>query len=164
MGPGERPHHGWTMVTPTPTVSQSFLSFRMLQNFSTLLKFLLMMYLCQIVYSRPRPDEKLDTKSISIVDKIENPELVGGNIDLLISDMYNRIIRERLENLLEGVSPPMQQQFGEELLKSSDPLKHSEEINKNSAFEEQEEFVEISLPISITEIPRELFTSLPGTI
>ena len=122
-----------------------------------------MMFLCRTVYSRPRPDDKSELESVSNVDKIENPELVGGNLDLLISDMYNRIIRERLENLLEGVSPPMQATFGEELLESSDPLNRKEEINKNSAFEEQEELVEISLPISITEIPRELFTSLPGT-
>ena len=115
-----------------------------------------MILLCQTISCRPRPDDKVDTKSVSNEDKSESPELVGGNLDLLISDIYDRIIRERLQNLLQGVSHPI----GEELLESSEPKDTSEDIVEK----EQESLVEISLPISVTEIPREIFTSLPGTL
>ena len=149
-------------------------SVRMLQIFSRLALIFLIFSskIFRSVSGRPMPTEAA-ADEIKTVDKNmeQDPPLVGGNLDLLISDMYNRIIKERLENLLEGVShsvsDPIQKQFREELLESSESLQQSSEdkLNeKQGAFEEPEKkLVEISLPISVTEIPRELFTSLPGT-
>lgn len=136
----------------------------MLQNFGLLWKFLLILLICRTIHGRPRPDEKSGSKSVASKEILENPELVGGSLDLLVSDMYKRIIRERLENLLEGVSAEslkIQQRIGAELIESSDPLNRKEDIKTH---EEKEQLVEVSLPISITEIPQEIFTSLPGTI
>ena len=87
---------------------------------------------------------------------------VGGGLDTLISDMFKRIIERRLQNLLQGVTSPDRKDL--HLLESSESLNSNEELNTNAAFEEGEEFLEISLPIAVTEIPQEVFTSLPGTL
>ena len=136
----------------------------MLQIFALLWKFLLILFICGTIHARPRPEDKSGLKSVGSKENLENPELVGGSLDLLVSDMYNRIIRERLENLLEGVSAEshkIQQRIGAELIDISDHLSRKEDIKTQ---EEQEQLVEVSLPISVTEIPQEIFTSLPGTI
>ena len=143
--------------TPTASLRSVFpeFSFRM---FHPSLLCLTVILISQSALARPRPEnirETAQTKSDkSTAEREENAELVGGGIDLLISEIFHRIIQERLENLLEGVSQPIKQ----ELLDSSEY-----KIERNSAFEEQDLSVEVSLPVSVTEIPTDIFTSLPGS-
>ena len=88
--------------------------------------------------------------------------VVGGQIGALVSDIYNDIIRSRLKNLLEGVSssPPLSSisSLTSTLLESSDPLQ-----NRGRGEKGEDPLLEVSLPKSVTPIPPELFTSLPGT-
>ena len=87
---------------------------------------------------------------------------VGAQIGTLVSDIYNDIIRSRLKNLLEGVSssPPLSSisSLTSTLLESSDPLQ-----NRGRGEKGEDPLLEVSLPKSVTPIPPELFTSLPGT-
>ena len=123
---------------------------------------MLLVLISPLCYCRPWPgdDGKSDVKQPT--EKSMENGSVGGDLDNLISDMLNRIIQRRLENLLQGISSPNRKDF--ELLESSDSLFQNEELNNNSAFEEGEQFLELSLPISVTEIPQEVFTNLPGTL
>ena len=95
-------------------------------------------------------------ESMEVNNKENDSAIVGADLDNLISDMFNRIIQKRLENLLQGVSNNRRNQ----LLESSESLFNIEDFNTNSAFEEGEDLVDIS---SVTEIPREQFTGLPGS-
>jgi hypothetical protein len=85
------------------------------------------------------------------------PQGAHPHIATLVSDIYNDIIRSRLKHLLEGVSPsaspaPSLSSLATSLLEGSGTI-----ISR-----EHEVEVEVALPESITEIPRKLFTSLPG--
>ena len=96
----------------------------------------------------------------------ETGAAVGGRIGTLVSDIYNDIIRSRLKNLLEGVSPSSPSSpppssissLASTLLESSDALR-----NRGNGGEE-DPLLEVSLPKSVTPIPSELFTSLPGSL
>ena len=93
------------------------------------------------------------------VETLENTQdgSLGGELDTLITDIFNRIIKIRLENLLQGVSSPINR------LESPDFLIENEVKEKPQPSSDQgREFLEISLPISVTEIPSEVFTNLPG--
>ena len=114
-----------------------------------------------LCYCRPWPGDEGRSDVKQPTEKSTENGSVGGDLDNLISDMLNRIIQRRLENLLQGISSPNRKDF--ELLESSELLFPNEELNTNSAFEEGEQFLEISLPITVTEIPKEVFTNLPGT-
>ena len=87
---------------------------------------------------------------------------VGAQIGTLVSDIYNDIIRSRLKNLLEGVSPSSPppssiSSLASTLLESSDALQNRGRGGKDP-------HLELSLPKSVTPIPTELFTSLPGSL
>ena len=93
---------------------------------------------------------------------------VGAQIGTLVTDIYNDIIRSRLKNLLEGVSPssspssPPQSSISSlasTLLESSDALR-----NRGRGGKGEDPHFEVSLPKSVTPIPSELFTSLPGRL
>lgn len=120
---------------------------------------ILLLILLSRTEARPLPAE--DDLEIKLVQnqKSSGGDTVGGGLDTLISDMFNRIIQRRLENLLQGLTTPNKKEL--HLLESSESLS-SEEINKNSAFEE--EFLEVSLPFAVTEIPPDVFTGLPGRL
>ena len=94
--------------------------------------------------------------------------VVGGQIGALVSDIYNDIIRSRLKNLLEGVSPSSSpsspppssiSSLASTLLESSDALR-----NRGRGGKGEDPHLEVSLPKSVTPIPSELFTSLPGRL
>ena len=98
----------------------------------------------------------------------ETGAAVGGRIGTLVSDIYNDIIRSRLKNLLEGVSPSSSpsspppssiSSLASTLLESSDALK-----NRGRGEKGEDPHLEVSLPKSVTPIPTELFTSLPGRL
>ena len=120
---------------------------------------LLLLLLTRTAAAQPLPAE--DDLEIKLVQnqKTGGGDTVGGGLDTLISDMFNRIIQKRLENLLQGLTTPNKKEL--HLLESSESLSR-EEINKNSAFEE--EFLEVSLPFAVTEIPPDVFTGLPGRL
>ena len=120
---------------------------------------ILLLLLLTRIEARPLPAE--DDLEIKLVQnqKSSGGDTVGGGLDTLISDMFNRIIQRRLENLLQGLTTPNKKEL--HLLESSESLS-SEEIIKNSAFEE--EFLEVSLPFAVTEIPPDVFTGLPGRL
>ena len=93
---------------------------------------------------------------------------VGAQIGTLVSDIYNDIIRSRLKNLLEGVSPSSSpsspppssiSSLASTLLESSDALR-----NRGRGGKGEDPHLEVSLPKSVTPIPSELFTSLPGRL
>ena len=93
---------------------------------------------------------------------------VGGQIGTLVSDIYNDIIRSRLKNLLEGVSPSSSpsspppssiSSLASTLLERSDALR-----NRGRGGKGEDPHLEVSLPESVTPIPSELFTSLPGSL
>ena len=113
------------------------------------------------VHCAPIPEEETEVK-IVMENKSQDGESLGGGLDNLISDMLNRIIQRRLENLLQGVSSSPRKDF--QLLESSEPIFSNEDHNKNSAFEEGEGFLKVSVPIPITEIPKDIFKNLPGRI
>lgn len=113
------------------------------------------------VHCSPIPIEDKEVK-IVMENKSQNGGSLGGGLDNLISDMLNRIIQRRLENLLQGVSSSPRKDF--QLLESSEPIFSNEDLNKNSAFEEGEGFLEVSVPLSVTEIPKDILTNLPGRI
>ena len=120
---------------------------------------LLLLLLSRTSEGRPLPvEDKLELKLVQN-QKTGGGDTVGGGLDTLISDMFNRIIQRRLENLLQGLTTPNKKEL--HLLESSESLS-SEEINKNSAFEE--EFLEVNLPFAVTEIPPDVFTGLPGRL
>ena len=120
---------------------------------------LLLLLLSRTTEGRPLPvEDKLELKLVQN-QKTGGGDTVGGGLDTLISDMFNRIIQRRLENLLQGLTTPNKKEL--HLLESSESLS-SEEINKNSAFEE--EFLEVNLPFAVTEIPPDVFTGLPGRL
>ena len=120
----------------------------------------LLLLLLSRTEGRPLPvEDKLELKLVQSQKTIGGGDTVGGGLDTLISDMFNRIIQRRLENLLQGLTTPNKKEL--HLLESSESLS-SEEINKNSAFEE--EFLEVNLPFAVTEIPPDVFTGLPGRL
>ena len=124
--------------------------------------------LAPLVQPRPRPQN-----SPEVQPRIQgSPELglegagvVGGQISHLVSNIYNDIIRARLKNLLEGISssssspPPssLSSSLASTLLQTSDSLERQEKGK------EGELHMEVFLPKTVTEIPPELFASLPGT-
>lgn len=88
---------------------------------------------------------------------------VGGQIGRLVSDIYNDIIQSRLKNLLKGVSPSSPppssiSSLASTLLETSDALR-----NRGRGGKGEDPQLEVSLPKSVTPIPSELFTSLPGS-
>ena len=92
---------------------------------------------------------------------------VGGQIGRLVSDIYNDIIQSRLKNLLKGVSPSSSpsspppssiSSLASTLLETSDALR-----NRGRGGKGEDPQLEVSLPKSVTPIPSELFTSLPGS-
>ena len=96
---------------------------------------------------------------------LEGAGVVGGQISHLVSNIYNDIIRARLKNLLEGISassssspPPssLSSSLASTLLQTSDSLERQEKGK------EGELHMEVFLPKTVTEIPPELFASLPG--
>ena len=98
----------------------------------------------------------------------EEQAAVGAQIGTLVSDIYNDIIRSRLKNLLEGVSPSSSpsspppssiSSLASTLLESSDALR-----NRGRGGKGEDPHLEVSLPKSVTPIPSELFTSLPGRL
>ena len=106
----------------------------------------------------PRPSRPQDKMEIN-VDTLENTQdgSLGGELDTLISDIFNRIIKIRLENLLQGVSSPINRLESPEFLIENEVKEKSQ-----PASDEGKEFLELSLPVSVTEIPSEVFTNLPG--
>ena len=93
------------------------------------------------------------------VETLENTQDggLGGELDTLITDIFNRIIKIRLENLLQGVSTPINRLESPEFL-----IENEVKEKPQPASDEGKEFLEISLPVSVTEIPSEVFTNLPG--
>ena len=132
----------------------------------TMVTMLLATLLLPLALVHARPHTITDINIAQLEDKQAGGDgggtTVGGGLDTLISDMFKRIIERRLQNLLQGVTSPDRKDL--HLLESSESLYSNEELNTNAAFEEGEEFLEISLPIAVTEIPQEVFTSLPGTL
>ena len=125
-----------------------------------------------LVSCRPVGPTDKDLKVISHVDKIEETDLIGSNIDYLLSQMYNNIIKVRLENLLQGVdSPKSEGNDGGDLLSTSEFHAESLSLSSSDIVSELEstitrenppDTIQVLLPISVTQIPLKLFTSLPG--
>jgi hypothetical protein len=76
----------------------------------------------------------------------------SNSLNSLLSDMYSSILRTRLEQLLEGVT--MGRRVGGE-----GPASSEQEL---AGGQPSERTVTIYLPEPVTEIPRHIFTSLPG--
>ena len=108
--------------------------------------------------AHPSPGRPQDKMEIN-VDTLENNQdgSLGGELDTLISDIFNRIIKIRLENLLQGVTSPINRLESPEFLIENEVKEKSQ-----PASDEGKEFLELSLPVSVTEIPSEVFTNLPG--
>ena len=133
----------------------------MLLNFLLRTLLLLSMSSRMLSLALPIPEEQNSNIQIKVVEnKPSKNGSLGGGLDNFISDMLNRIIQRRLENLLQGVSSSPRKDF--QLLESSEPVFSTEELNYNSALEEKEGFFEAELPLSVTEIPSEVLTNLPG--
>ena len=111
---------------------------------------------CRGLPSPTRPQDKMEIN----VETLENTQdgSLGGELDTLITDIFNRIIKIRLENLLQGVSTPINRLESPEFL-----IENEVKEKPQPASDEGKEFLEISLPVSVTEIPSEVFTNLPGT-
>ena len=136
-----------------------FLNLRAMSSGPASMTVTLLLLLLSITEARPLPvEDELELKLVQN-QKIGGGDTVGGGLDTFISDMFNRIIQRRLENLLQGLTTPNKKEL--HLLESSESLSR-EEINKNSAFEE--EFLEVNLPFAVTEIPPDVFTGLPGRL
>ena len=139
------------MVTP-PTDSQTKSVFQQLRLGPDMVNSLLIFLTFSTTFclGRPGPSDKMEIN-------VESPQdgSLGGDLDMLITDIFNRIIQRRLENLLQGVSSPSNR------LESSEFFLENE-VNEKPASEEGKEFLEINLPVSVTEIPSEVFTNLPG--
>ena len=139
------------MVTP-PTDSQTKSVFQQLRLGPDMVNSLLIFLTFSTTFClcRPGPSDKMEIN-------VESPQdgSLGGDLDMLITDIFNRIIQRRLENLLQGVSSPINR------LESSEFFLENE-VNEKPASEEGKEFLEINLPVSVTEIPSEVFTNLPG--
>ena len=110
------------------------------------------------VRPRPSPGRPQDKMEIN-VETLENTQdgSLGGELDTLITDIFNRIIKIRLENLLQGVSAPVNRLESHQFL-----IENEVKEKPQPASDEGKEFLEISLPVSVTEIPSEVFTNLPG--
>ena len=110
-----------------------------------------------LCHSRPWPADKMEIN----VETLENTRIqdgsLGGDLDMLITDIFNRIIQRRLENLLQGVSSTIKRLENSEFF-----LQNEVNEKPQPASDEGKEFLEISLPVSVTEIPSEVFTNLPG--
>ena len=125
-----------------------------------------------LVSCRPAAPTDKDLKVISHVDKIEETDLIGANIDSLLFQMYNNIIKVRLENLLQGVdSPKSESTDGVDILSKSEfhagslSLSSSDivsELESTITRENPSEKIQVLLPIPVTEIPLKIFTLLPG--
>ena len=162
-------HQGWEQGEPRSHGSQSvfhperstvLLNINMSSSISSWRTVILLLVLTRpCTEARPRPAEDKLEIDLTQNQKTGGSDTIGGGLETLISDMFNRIIQRRLENLLQGVTTPNKKDL--HLLESSESLS-SEELNKNSAFEE--EFLEVSLPIAVTEIPQDEFTGLPGRL
>ena len=114
---------------------------------------LLLVLTLSATFSLPRPSPSRPQDKMEI-----NVESLGGELDTLITDIFNRIIKIRLENLLQGVSAPINRLESPEFL-----IENEVKEKPQQASDEGKEFLEISLPVSVTEIPSEVFTNLPGT-
>ena len=145
------------MVTP-PTDSETKSVFQQLRLGPDMTSRVLILLTLSVTSSLARPARLEDKMEINeeTLEKQSHQELsLGGDIDMLITDIFNRIIQRRLENLLQGVSSPSNR------LESSEFFLENE-VNEKPASEEGKEFLEINLPVSVTEIPSEVFTNLPG--
>ena len=104
------------------------------------------------VESRPSPDDPNKDEKINLVT-FGQADLIGGEraeLGSLLSSMFESIMRARIETLLEG---------------SSSHLPEREEHWQIRDIREGEESVKIvQVPETVTEIPAELFTSLPGRV
>ena len=121
---------------------------------------LLLVLTLSATFARPRPSPGRPQDKMEInVETLENTQdgSLGGELDTLITDIFNRIIKIRLENLLQGVSSPVNRLESPELL-----IENEVKEKPQPASDEGKEFLEISLPVSVTEIPSEVFTNLPG--
>ena len=147
------------MVTP-PTDSETKSVFQQLRLGPDMTSRVLILLTLSVTSSLARPARLEDKMEINeeTLEKQSHQELsLGGDIDMLITDIFNRIIQRRLENLLQGVSAPIQR------LESSEFFLENEVNEKpQPTSDEGKEFLEINLPVSVTEIPSEVFTNLPG--
>ena len=83
----------------------------------------------------------------------------GPYNSLLYKDIVFAIIQKRLENLLQGVTTPDKNEL--ELREKSESLNLK---NESLDLEEGEGFLDISLPKAVTQIPRDVFSNLPGIL
>lgn len=115
---------------------------------------------CHVTCLLGRP---ANLKIISSVGELNENDHIGANIDTLLTQMYNDIIKSRLENLLQGVekNSAHKSQSGSGF-SSSDIVSELRFKNAPTSTETNEK-VEVFLPESVTQIPLKLFTSLPGT-
>ena len=123
----------------------------------------------------PTDARPLDDNNSSTLQQ-QQPELVGGssssssssyssssrnNLGSLLSDMYSSILRTRLEQLLEGVTVAGEQASSEQVAGGgvSGGVEEQEQL---AGGQPSDRTVTIHLPQPVTEIPRHIFTSLPG--
>ena len=124
-------------------------------------QWILLMAVCTAVVGRPTNN---NVKLVSSLEGgIPESDLVGSNIDSLLSQMYNNLIQSRLDNLLQGVEPSsnLPRELTKEFSNPSSTLTRdlTEDLNDSDS---EKDFVEVFLPKAVTEIPSKLFTSLPG--
>ena len=94
------------MVTP-PTDSETKSVFQQLRLGPDMTSRVLILLTLSVTSSLARPARLEDKMEINeeTLEKQSHQELsLGGDIDMLITDIFNRIIQRRLENLLQGVT------------------------------------------------------------
>ena len=98
-------------------------------------------------------------KIVSNVDSIVESDLIGDSIDSLLAQLYNNIIKSRLQTLLQGVGG------GKSKSTAADYGGLVGEIGLEAAGVQGSSspaLAEVFLPPPVTPIPLSLLTSLPG--
>ena len=109
-----------------------------------------------------RPTASEPVKVLSKVASIPDSDLIGAsNIDTLLSQMYNDIIKTRLENLLQGVAGTQKQSKTVDIAASIGNIEAASLTGGGA--QRTAEYAETYLQSPVTAIPLSILTSLPGS-
>jgi hypothetical protein len=98
--------------------------------------------------------------SSSSISSNSNSYSSSSSLGSLLSNMYSSILRSRLEQLLEGVTVGEAVSSGQEVVVGV--VDSEQEVLGVVGQQPSERTVTVHLPHPVTEIPRHLFSSLPG--
>ena len=141
---------------------QSFPNVKMWNRYVSVL-FVMLSFTLNSIVGRPTASDPSAVKVLSKVASIPDSDLIGAsNIDTLLSQMYNDIIKTRLENLLQGVAGTQKQSKTADIAASISNIEAAS-LTGSASLQRTAEYAETYLQSPVTAIPLSILTSLPGS-